>query len=86
MSFSKRNFLAAVFILAVFAAASPALAAPHEFALANKYEDDKDDVDVRKYLVSEKLDGVRAYWDGKNLISRNGNVFAAPLWFTQGFP
>ena len=42
--------------------------------------------DLRRYLVSEKLDGVRARWDGKKLLSRNGNPFAAPEWFTAGFP
>ncbi len=43
-------------------------------------------VDVRQYWISEKLDGVRARWDGKQLISRGGQVFAAPQWFTQHFP
>lgn len=41
---------------------------------------------LQDYWVSEKLDGVRAYWDGKQLLSRNGNVYAAPAWFTQDFP
>ena len=31
--------------------------------------------------MSEKLDGVRAFWDGKELISRTGDVFHAPAWF-----
>ncbi len=44
------------------------------------------DIDVREYLVSEKLDGVRARWDGKNLRSRNSKIFAAPFWFTANFP
>lgn len=43
-------------------------------------------VDVARYLVSEKLDGVRAYWDGKQLISRSGNVFNAPAWFVAALP
>lgn len=43
-------------------------------------------IDVLEYWVSEKLDGVRAYWDGSRLLSRNGNRFHAPSWFTQGFP
>lgn len=46
----------------------------------------KEGVDVSGWLMSEKLDGVRAYWDGKKLISRGGKVFTAPLWFTQNFP
>lgn len=29
-------------------------------------------VDTNRYLVSEKLDGVRAFWDGHRLISRGG--------------
>ena len=43
-------------------------------------------LDVSQYWVSEKLDGVRARWDGKQLLSRGGNVFATPLWFVEGFP
>jgi len=43
-------------------------------------------MDVTQYWVSEKLDGVRARWDGKQLISRGGQLFAVPDWFTQGFP
>lgn len=54
-----------------------------ELLLAQVYNDT---VDVRQYWVSEKLDGVRAYWDGKQLISRGGNVIAAPAWFVAGFP
>ena len=36
--------------------------------------------------MSEKLDGIRAYWDGKNLISRGGKIIHAPQWFTKGCP
>jgi DNA ligase 1 len=45
-----------------------------------------DNIEVQQYWVSEKLDGVRAYWDGKQLISRRGNVIAAPNWFVADFP
>ena len=43
-------------------------------------------IDVSEYWVSEKLDGVRARWDGSRLISRGGQVFAAPEWFIKNFP
>jgi DNA ligase-1 len=43
-------------------------------------------LDLSQYWVSEKLDGVRARWDGEQLLSRGGNVFAAPEWFTKDFP
>ena len=32
----------------------------------------RDAIAVEEYWVSEKLDGVRAYWDGKQLVSRGG--------------
>lgn len=56
---------------------------PPDLMLAEGYHQD---IAVRDYLVSEKLDGVRARWDGTHLISRGGLVFAAPDWFTGRFP
>lgn len=38
------------------------------------------------YLASEKLDGVRGYWNGENIISRAGNIINAPTWFIKDFP
>ncbi|MDD5480696.1 DNA ligase [Rhodoferax sp.] len=38
------------------------------------------------YLVSEKLDGVRAFWDGQVLRFRSGLPIAAPAWFTAALP
>jgi len=46
----------------------------------------KDDMNVSGWVMSEKYDGVRAYWDGKRLISRSGKVFSSPQWFTSNFP
>ncbi|WP_296495169.1 DNA ligase [Rhodoferax sp.] len=42
--------------------------------------------DPDTYLVSEKLDGVRAFWDGQSLRFRSGLPIAAPDWFTAGLP
>jgi DNA ligase-1 len=53
--------------------------------LANSVDDVKD-FDPTGWWASEKLDGVRAYWSGKNFISRQGNVYQAPAWFTKGLP
>ena len=44
------------------------------------------DVPVTAYLVSEKLDGVRARWDGQQLRTRGGITIEAPAWFTAGWP
>lgn len=52
-------------------------------SLANVYHSG---VDLAQYWVSEKLDGVRAYWDGAALYSRQGNRFQVPDWFVQEFP
>ena len=41
---------------------------------------------VGGWLASEKLDGVRAYWDGRNLRSRNGKILAAPEGWSAHFP
>ena len=44
------------------------------------------DIDVASYLVSEKLDGVRARWDGHALWTRSGNPIDVPHAFTRGWP
>jgi DNA ligase 1 len=43
-------------------------------------------IDPTLYLVSEKLDGVRALWDGSTLRFRSGRAIAAPAWFTSKLP
>lgn len=43
-------------------------------------------LDPRGYWVSEKLDGVRGYWDGRVLMSRTGTPINAPDWFVAGLP
>jgi DNA ligase-1 len=43
-------------------------------------------LDPLGYLVSEKLDGVRAFWDGHTLRFRSGRPIAAPAWFIAALP
>ena len=43
-------------------------------------------LDPADFLVSEKLDGVRALWDGQILRFRSGRRIAAPVWFLAGLP
>ncbi|ELB1086704.1 DNA ligase [Vibrio alginolyticus] len=52
-------------------------------SLAQSYQDG---IDVSEYWYSEKLDGVRAYWTGQHLVTRNGNRIYAPDWFTGPLP
>ncbi|MEJ7598368.1 MAG: DNA ligase [Kofleriaceae bacterium] len=51
--------------------------------LAHKWELDHD---PKGWWMSEKLDGVRAYWDGEAFVSRLGNRFFAPDWFVEDLP
>lgn len=46
----------------------------------------RSELPLQDYWVSEKYDGVRGYWDGHQLLSRGGQVLAAPAWFTAGWP
>ena len=72
--------------------ALPAAAVPRTTAkagapallLANRWEPDVHD--PTGWWMSEKLDGVRAYWDGQRFVSRLGNAFVAPPWFTADLP
>lgn len=41
---------------------------------------------VSGWLASEKLDGVRSFWDGKQLHSRGGHIYNAPNGFSNNFP
>ncbi|KAF9412478.1 hypothetical protein BGZ94_001032 [Podila epigama] len=45
-----------------------------------------EDIDPTSYWMSEKLDGVRAYFDGQNFYSRAGNKFHAPAFFSKHLP
>ena len=52
--------------------------------LAKKFDAAKHNVDG--WLASEKLDGMRAFWTGSKLLSRNGKRITAPDWFTESLP
>lgn len=70
----------------LMAAVWPALVAaqkPPELLLAM---DAGPGIDPSRYLVSEKYDGVRALWDGRQLRLRGGGAANAPAWFTARLP
>ena len=52
--------------------------------LAKKFNASKHNVDG--WRASEKLDGMRAFWTGSKLLSRNGKRITAPDWFTESLP
>ncbi|MGX1925046.1 DNA ligase [Vibrio sp. NH-7] len=51
--------------------------------LAHSYDQK---IEVSEYWKSEKLDGIRAIWTGKRLVTRNGNPIHAPDWFVEPLP
>jgi len=59
-------------------------AGPPSVMLAQPYR--AGSFDPRLHWVSEKYDGVRAYWDGERLWTRHGREIQAPAWFTAGWP
>lgn len=76
--------IAAVLLLFLLGLCLPAHGAPPPaLPLANVYEQG---TDLTRYWLSEKLDGVRAYWDGERLWSRGGHQYRAPDWFVEQFP
>lgn len=46
----------------------------------------KEDLDPTGWIMSEKLDGVRCFWTGSVMYSRNGNRFFFPKFFTRNWP
>ncbi len=42
--------------------------------------------DLTGYLASEKFDGVRAFWSGKTLLTRNGKKLSPPPFWLENLP
>ena len=41
---------------------------------------------IEGWVMSEKLDGVRGYWNGKQLLTRQGQPLSPPAYFIKDFP
>lgn len=44
------------------------------------------DENIKNWLMSEKLDGIRGYWNGKELLTRKSKKIYTPRWFIKNFP
>lgn len=79
MNLLRRHLLAATGALALpaWGRSAPALM---------QGQDAPPGIDPAGYLVSEKLDGVRAVWDGRQLRFRSGLPVLAPAWFIAALP
>ncbi|MDQ7042132.1 MAG: DNA ligase [Sulfurimonas sp.] len=72
----KTKFLIFLFLSSLLFAEKPHL------LLLKVYKDQN----ITGWVMSEKLDGVRAFWDGKHLVSRGGKIIHAPQWFIEDYP
>jgi DNA ligase-1 len=79
---NRRSLLLAAFGVIAAPAAFAREAAP-SLMLADVY---RPGMSLHDYWVSEKYDGVRGYWDGKQLWTRGGERIVAPAWFTAPLP
>lgn len=80
---SRRHHLQAAALLLGAAALPHALAQPRPLMQAMPWRPVRDLAD---WWVSEKLDGMRGFWDGRALWTRSGKAIHAPPWFTAGWP
>jgi len=60
-----------------------ALATKPDLFLLKTYDDSKD---VIGWVMSEKLDGIRGFWTGKELLTRGGMKLTPPKWFIKNYP
>ena len=84
---SRRLVVLPFLLVVLLTMAVPAPAAtPGETAASLMLAKEFHGQDVTGWAMSEKLDGVRGFWDGKHLVSRGGYYFDAPPGFTKNFP
>ncbi len=83
----KYQILHKLFVLlcTIFLCVNPSssVAEKPDLFLLRTYQKSKD---VTDWVMSEKLDGMRAYWNGHQLVSRGGKIINAPEWFIRNFP
>jgi DNA ligase-1 len=51
--------------------------------LLKTYDDKKS---VVGWVMSEKFDGIRGFWNGKQLLTRGGQQIITPDWFIENYP
>lgn len=83
LNLPRRSLLRLLLAVGATGFVHPARAARPALMLANVY---RSGIPLADYLVSEKFDGVRGYWDGSRLVTRGGLPVLPPRWFTAGWP
>jgi len=78
-----RNILFIILLIVWYADAAIGLA---DSLKLQQYENYTGHEAISGWYMSEKLDGIRGYWDGESLLTRSGRTIHAPVWFTHDFP
>ncbi|MEZ9198183.1 DNA ligase [Shewanella sp. 10N.286.54.B9] len=85
LQFLNWQFLLFISFVSISVALNASEISKPSLQLATEYQADSS-IQIEDYLVSEKLDGVRGYWNGSIMLSRSGRRINLPQWFTKGFP
>jgi len=72
-----------ILLITVMLGSFAGLANKPDLFLLKTYDDSKE---VVGWVMSEKLDGVRGFWNGQELLTRGGYKLNPPLWFVQQYP
>ncbi|PVX32734.1 DNA ligase-1 [Pasteurella langaaensis DSM 22999] len=76
------RFFTAILFLFNLLCLQSAVGNPPDLMLLQHYEKQ----DVTGWVISEKLDGIRGYWDGSQLYTRQNQILTPPHYFLRDFP
>jgi len=76
------QWLCCMGLLIIFSAVSESAETPF-LQHAQRYTGNED---ISGWMMSEKLDGIRGYWTGSQLLTRKGRPIHAPQWFIEALP
>ncbi len=72
-----------VLLIVLSLASFSSVATEPKLFLLKTYDDSKE---VVGWVMSEKLDGIRGFWNGQELLTRGGKKLNPPKWFTKDYP
>ena len=79
-------FIVGILVILTFAVQSKVSPPSIQLATVFSAKHSHSDVNIGQYWISEKLDGVRGYWTGSTLLTRQGNLINTPPGYTQNWP
>jgi len=80
---SRPLFCSIIITLTVLFSITSAFSEEIALQKAKRYRGDEN---ITNWFMSEKLDGIRGYWNGSKLMTRKGRTLYPPPWFLENFP